>query len=511
MPVDRPNILLIWADELRADGLACFGNPVVKTPSLDRLAESGTRFTQCMVTQPTCTPCRASVLTGCFPSALRSRMVGCRTPDDPRFLPRILAKSGYRTASMGKIHLVPQVEEPDAVLATRQDDGAFDYYGFQAVDLVNGHGDCCFGPRYNAWLRKRVPDLDERRRNREQLCALPDCYRWPLPPEVHSSEYIAARAVGYLQRAAEGNTPFFLHCSFPDPHHPFTVPEPYASMYAPTDMPDPLPPITESVNPPAIGLDAYKGENYGVVRPDGRPCDRIIGTPPRDYETLTSQDWRVARAVTAGMVTLLDDCIGRIINALDATGLRDNTIVVFVSDHGDYLGDYGLLGKGLHYDCILRTPLIMSGPGIPQGRQVDRIASVADIGPTLLSLVSIDEPDTMQGLSMKQGLTDEDAWPRDAALTENDDDMASVRIRTLTTADWKLSVYAGSTFGELYDRHSDPDEGHNLWDSAAHADTRARLTERLTDHMLCAVDPSNPRVQRPTPAVTKHVPRGSSK
>ena len=110
-----PNILLIFADELRADALGYAGNPIIQTPNIDRLAHEGTAFSQCMITQPTCTPSRASILTGCYPSALRSRMVGCITPDDPRFMPRLLKQAGYRTASIGKIHLVPQRSEPDAI------------------------------------------------------------------------------------------------------------------------------------------------------------------------------------------------------------------------------------------------------------------------------------------------------------------------------------------------------------------------------------------------------------
>ena len=120
---------MILVDQMRADALGCFSNEVTKTPNLERLAESGTRFAQCMVTQPTCTPSRASLLSGCFPSALRSRMVGYVTPDDSRLLPRVLAGAGYHTAAIDKIHFVPQGAELDAVEATRRADGSFDYYG----------------------------------------------------------------------------------------------------------------------------------------------------------------------------------------------------------------------------------------------------------------------------------------------------------------------------------------------------------------------------------------------
>ncbi len=503
----RPNVLMVLVDEMRADALGCFGNPVTQTPRLDALASAGARLTRCFVPQPTCTPCRAGLLTGCHPSALRSRMVGCRTPDDPRFLPRVLAEAGYHTASVGKIHLVPQREEAAAVEATRRGDGTVDYFGFRDVELVNGHGDFCFGPRYTPWLRAQTPDLDERRASREPLCEVPGCYRWPLPPETHASRYIADRAVAALRDAAARDQPFFLHCSFPDPHHPFTVPEPYASRYDPDAMPDPLPPITESTDPPPVGLDAYHGRGARVRRADGKPASRIIGTPPHDYTRYTPRDWRIVRAVTAGMVSLLDDCIGQVLDALEALGLTDNTYVVFASDHGDYLGDYGLFGKGLHYDCVLRSPMILRGPGVPAQAETDAVASLIDLAPTLLDYLGIDEPEAMQGLSLRAGLADPYAWPRDAAMTENDDDMAGVRMRTLTTRRWKLTRYAGLDYGELYDRDADPAERRNLWRDPAYADTRARLTEALADHMLCAIDGSNGRVQPPALSVVKHAPR----
>ena len=158
MSCERRNVSLILADELRADILGCSGHQICRTPNIDRMAQEGTRFSQAMVNQATCTPSRASILTGVYPSALGSRMVGCSTPDDPRFLPRVLGAAGHRTASIGKIHLVPQRAEPNE-LRTRQGD----YYGFHDVDLVNGHGDRCFGNLYTRWLEDRVPDLAERR------------------------------------------------------------------------------------------------------------------------------------------------------------------------------------------------------------------------------------------------------------------------------------------------------------------------------------------------------------
>ena len=490
--MSNPNILLIWADELRADALGCFGNTIVKTPNLDRLAKRGTVFEQCMVTQPTCTPCRASVLTGCFPSAIRSRMVGCYTPDDPRFLPRVLGDHGYRTASIGKIHLVPQRAEQALINDHKAIDGTLDYYGFQEIDLVDGHGSGNFGDSWEAAREEMAPDWRERRDARRKLDGVGSTHVYELPAEIHSSNYIAEKTREFLRNADD--RPFFLHVSFPDPHHPFTVPEPYASMYKPEEVPAPLPPVTESVDATNLQLGVFHGESSGLDK--SRRSDRIIGTPPAKYSEYTTANWRLSKAIYYGMITLMDDAIGRILETLDETGLSENTIVVFLSDHGEYMGDHGFLGKGFHYDSVIRTPLIFAGPEIKQQR-IDQVESVIDIAPTLLEMVGADEPEGTQGISLKEVLYGSAEPPRDAVMTENDDDFVPMQVRTLTTKDWKLTYYLNHSLGELYDRKRDPEEMTNLWQSAEHSDIKNELILRLLAEVIAATDLSNGRRQSP--------------
>lgn len=505
MPTSKqPNVLLIICDELRADALGYAGNSIVKTPYIDQLAQSGTVLRQCMVTQPTCTPSRASMLTGCYPSALRSRMVGCYTPDDARFLPRILAQNGYHTASIGKLHLVPQAAEPD-YMQQRMAEGDGTYFGFQEIDLVNGHGDRCFGPQYSRWLKERVPDVEARWQQRQATEKGIDTYHWTLPSEVHSSDYIANQTVAFLQRVDD--RPFFLHVSFPDPHYPFVVPEPYASMYPADEMPPPLAPVTESHDLPALHHNVYFHDNATLNRPDGRPVDRVIGTPPHDYSQVTTEDWQQVKATYYGMISLLDDCIGRILNALDTHNLRENTIIVFVSDHGDYLGDHGFYGKGLPYDSVLRVPLIYAGANVLPGQMVDTIASTLDIAPTLLELLNIPEAEGTQGISVKPVLLGEGDSKRQTALTENDDDFVPMRMRTLTTTDWKLTYYLHQELGELFDRVNDPDEMRNLWNSPEHTLIKEELLQQLLTEILSSMDMANGRRQSPSPAVPKWIRR----
>jgi arylsulfatase len=496
----NPNIIMILCDELRADALGCYGNTIIDTPNIDRLATMGTRFDQCMVTQPTCTPSRASILTGCYPSAIRSRMVGCYTPDDTRFLPRILSENGYRTASIGKLHLVPQGAEPD-VIASRLESEDGTYYGFREIDLVNGHGDRCFGPQYSKWLNERVPDLAERLERKQPYPDGVNTYTWELPEEVHSSHYIADRTIEFLEQADK--QPFFLHVSFPDPHYPFTVPEPYASQYNPDDMPPPIHPINEEDDMPPLHTQVYRRQNTADIHPDGRPVDRVIGTPPHVYSDYTVEDWQQVKAIYYGMVALLDDCIGRILNTIDQLDLMDNTIIVFLSDHGDYLGDHGFYGKGLPYDSVLRVPVIWAGSGIKTAGIIDSVESTLDIASTLLDMISISEPEAMQGKSLKTLLGGENQKRLSVVMTENDDDFAGVRMRTITTKRWRLTYYLNEPFGELIDRENDPNETHNLWNNPEYDSVKQDLFNQLMNEVLASIDMSNGRKQKPSAPIPK--------
>lgn len=568
----KPNFVLIVADELRADALGCYGNPICRTPSLDSLAAEGTRFDQAMVTQPTCTPSRASLLTGCYPSALKTRMVGCVTPPDDRFLPEVLSAAGYRTASIGKIHLAPQGKEPKRVLRALADHGH--YYGFREVDLVNGHGDRCFGPDYDRFLADLVPDADARRARKKLLVPqfaekAIEPYTYELPIEAHSTSYVAARAVEFLKAAARsdprsagrhsdrdrgGNAdpiaeqvaggeadaggadvrqPFLLHVSFPDPHHPFAVPEPYASMYVPGKIPPPIPHQGhDSRMPPWYDSIYHGGTSPRVPR---RSTDRITGTVPADYSSVPPATWAQIAATYYGMTSLLDRGVGTILDALDASGLAESTHVIFVADHGEYLGDHGFIGKGFHFDSSLRVPLIWRSPQpapevaseIESGTQGTRrtragreagvhpytpgdaehgVSSLLDVAPTILELAGVEEPEGLQGTSMTGALTG-GSLPRAAVLTENDDDLYPVRMRTITTPSWKLTRYANHPWGELYDRRADPGETRNLYDDSAHAGVRAELTDMLLEELLCSFDTANGRVQEPAPGSVKWVAR----
>lgn len=493
-----PNILLITCDEMRADCMGVAGHPVVKTPHLDRLASEGTWWPSCYVTQPTCTPSRASFLSGCYPSVMRSRMVGCWTPDDPRFLAHSFHHAGYQTASIGKLHLVPQRDEPDWLAKCLEASGH--YHGFRSVDLVNGHGDNCFGPGYTPWLEARCPDWNERRQNRRRLSEnVKSCYEWPFPPEVHSGNYLVERASQFLQQA--GEQPFFLTVSFADPHYPFTVPEPYASFYNAEDMPPPIPGPAQSIRPCEI-------ERLVAGRVSGDPESKqksIIGFHS-DCQNFTLRDWQTIRATYYGMITQLDSQVGKLLDALDTSGLAANTVVIFLSDHGDYLGDHGIYGKGLSYESAIRIPFIMRGPGISSGHTVEGPGTLLDLAPTLLDWAGIEEPEGLTGVSQRAALEGQKTGIRECVMVENDDDSPPMRMRTLVTGEWKLTLFADRTSGQLYHLREDPDELNNLWEAPDYIDIQRSLERRLLDEVILAGEFRNGRKQKPAPPVPKLTP-----
>ncbi len=178
--------------------------------------------------------------------------------------------------------------------------------------------------------------------------------------------------------------------------------------------------------------------------------------PPQEWWRYSLADWQQVKALYYGMVTLIDHNVGRILDALEANALAQDTIVLFVSDHGDHPGDHGLYGKGLPYDAALRVPLIWRGAGIAAGQQRHEVASTLDIAPTLLELAGVELPEGVQGHSMHAQLGGDLSPLRSAALSENDDDFVPMKIRVLTSARWKLVHYLNEPVGELYDRLNDP-------------------------------------------------------
>jgi arylsulfatase A-like enzyme len=514
---ERPNFLLFVTDQHRADYLSCYGHPVLKTPHIDSIAARGVRFANFYVATPVCMPNRSTLMTGRMPSVHGARGNGLPLPLDSNTFVDALRAGGYTTALVGKSHLqnfsgFPPIQkrgpprEGDRVLdgefaeakKPNADDGPYDqesparwssgndftmrlpFYGFEHVDLCTGHGDQV-GGHYYVWLKSKRADADALRDPKNQLAhdyVCPQAIRTPIPEELYPTSYIADKACTWLADPARSkrDDPFFLMVSFPDPHHPFTPPGRYWSAYQPGEMA--LPVSFDRGNRPLARAVAW-----ALAQREGGAAD-IKG---QTAFAINEREAREAMALSCGMIAMIDDCIGRVLALLAASGMANDTIVIFTTDHGDYLGDHRLLLKGpAHYEGITHVPFIWSEPGGHAARRSDALAGTLDIAATILDRARIQPYNGMQGESLLPAINGgELPSGRDSLVIEDDQQRATLgfaappRLRTLITARYRLTVADGDPYAELYDRQNDPHEMDNLFDDPAYRALRGELFERL--------------------------------
>ena len=510
------NFLFVITDQHRADYLGCAGHPALRTPNIDSLAAAGFRLENMRTASPVCMPNRASLLTGRHPSAHGLRRNGLALSKRARTFADILRAGGYDAALFGKSHLQSMTGQPPRFAPERppnpdipeawRDDGedyaeeepdkwrsdapfrvALPHYGFNRADLVTLHSDQC-GGHYYQWLRAQTPDADRLRDPANRLphdYVCPQAERTPVPEELYPTAYIRDRAAEYLRDPARKEKPFFAFVSFPDPHHPFTPPGKYWGMYSPADMPAPLP-YEAHQNPPPH-LRAQREMMDAGTQNRGETLAFMAG----------EREIREAMALTCGMIAMIDDAVGALLAILAETGLRENTVVVFTSDHGDYLGDFGLMLKGpMLTRGVTRVPFLWSDPAENfGGKASDALCSTVDIAPTILARAGLSPYNGMQGrefLSVARG----DAPAREEALIEFEDNAVKMGFekapvaRALLTPRHRLTLYLGCEWGELYDLREDPRETRNLWDDPARSKIRRELTERLARRMMAEAETS---------------------
>lgn len=445
------NIIVICSDQQRWDSLGCYGNTAAKTPNLDALAQAGVRFEHHYCTNPVCMPSRASLLTGRYPPA--HGVIDNGIPLDERELtiPTVLTNAGYDTYAAGKLHLRPYLkadsdapgELRDMWASGKLDDWDGPYYGFQKVDLVLGHGERALGRRmghYGMWIEQNYPqlsDIAETGLENAPEPKWPETYRSQVPVEAHYSTYVADRVVEFLTNRKD-DRPFFIFSGFSDPHEPFTPPADYAAMFDGVELPKPHYRPGEHENKPfhhglSLRENLYPRDGGARRAPEGDHLHHIIQN-------------------TYGMVTLIDHCIGRILKVLEETGLADDTIVCFTSDHGDLLGDHGLYEKGpLPYASLMRVPFIIRSPDIQPAVSQAPMSNV-DVMPTLLELAGVEIPDTVQGHSFVPVLAGQEQRIRDAAFSCGwYKEKAVYRHLSLHSDNYRITYWPGQKDGELYD------------------------------------------------------------
>jgi len=497
---------------MRADHMGCAGNPTIQTPRLDGLAAEGVNLSRAYVNCPLCMPSRSTWFTGLTPRGHGVRTNGI--PLDPAFptVPAALARAGYRTASIGKIHVTNFGRHPDVPIESMPPDrfcelmehwtaGRLDhvptpYYGLDHVEIALGHGSGVHGD-YALWLQRDHPKQWERLRGgsvKPSPLGAEACGTFALPDQYHHTAYVADRTIAYL-RGHDVNQPFFLMCSFPDPHHPYHVPEPWDRMYAPDDV---VPPVSRPGELDDLA-PFFREINERSILLSGR----------RQPTRMSDAHRREILAYTYGMVSLIDHHVGRVLDALDEAALAADTVVVITTDNGDLMGDHGLLNKGpFHFEGLLRVPLIVRWPGRFQPTTTSALASLLDLPPTILDLAGVPIP---EGLTSPEAPRQPPAWPgrslvplltgrtdavQNSVVIENDEDYLGLRLRTLVTPTHKITTYTGhrgpESYGELFGLADDSHELHNLWNRPEHADLKRALIEQL-HHRLAETDIALPR------------------
>ena len=490
---EKMNVLFIITDQQRADNLSCMGNPVLKTPNIDNIADDGVRFTSAFVANPICMPNRASFFTGTYPSFHGTRSNGINLNPDIKTITHVLREKGYHTTTVGKLHFnfyAPPYKRHNKSLENIQDwlfgkikspEFPIPYYGFDEVVLTAGHGDVC-GGHYIEWLEEKQYEKLDFLKNR-MIALFEYYYETPLPEELYPTAFITDKTIEFLERYSEGKydkKPFFLHCSYNDPHHPVCPPGKYKDMYKPED-----------IELPSNFNDAENLLNHEFIGPQLRD-KRFVHLLPQKVDEDVAKTFI---ALSYGSISMIDDGVGKILRNLERLGLAENTMVIFTSDHGDLLGDHGLILKGpAHYRSIINIPLLWKVPGLTNKSVSDSLVSTIDLPKTILNVLGVKEkfhPETFQGHDITPILNDPNQKIRERLLIEHDEEIAKdkiMRLRTLVTEKHRLTVYDGhDNLGDIFNYKSDPDEVNNLWN------TDKELRNKLSEELLREIIRVRPR------------------
>jgi arylsulfatase A-like enzyme len=469
MMAGRPNILLLLSAQHRADAMGCAGDPIIRTPNLDRLAADGVRFRNAYCPSPLCMPSRASFTTGLYPHnhGILDNASGNLLPYFPTFM-RGLQRAGYHTAGVGKFHYflhdgISDVDElHERVLA----------YGFDEVLETEGKemSEVHRGPwtRYLAEHGLEQAHRDDFRARRREH---PPWYAGPSPlgEEHHHDAFIGREAVNWIERY-EGDRPFFFWVGWVGPHLPWDAPGRYATLYDPNDFS--VPEIEDLRDAPAAVRKRV--EQFGLSR-----------ASPRELAEM--------RASYYGLTTHVDHHVGRVVDALDRRGLLENTVVIYSTDHGEQLGEHGLIQKSVFYEGSIRVPLIVRyparfGPGVAEAP-----IELVDLTSTLLEFAGEAPFRTCEGRSLLPLLDRPaiapDGW-RGAVYSE-------LKGQHMIRTDRYKYVYrANETRQELYDLAEDPRELRNLSGNPSAAVER-ELHDRLLAWLVSTNRPLTSRDLQP--------------
>jgi choline-sulfatase len=456
---DRPNVLLLMADQLRFDCVGAYGNPVIRTPNLDRIAREGVRFSAAYSTTPTCTPARSALLTGMGP--WRNGMLGythMATNPYPVEKGRAMAEAGYYTTSIGKNHYSP-IRNAHGYHQLVSDEHCSYWFHKQGPQTEASWEERC---DYEAWFWSHLPDKDPHATGLtwNDYRARPFVY----PEEMHDTHWTGQTAVNFL-KGYERAEPFFLKVSFIRPHSPYDPPERCFNMYENSPLPE-----------------AHVADWAKIYEPRSGPDNEIW------HGKLSPAVIRHSRQGYYGSVSFVDEQIGRILDVLEQRKLLEETLVLFISDHGDMLGDQNLWRKSYGYEQSAHVPMLMRPPASMNmnaaGRVMDNPVELRDIVPTALDAAGAPIPEAVEGRSLLELVrSGGKGWREYIDLEHNICYSPSNHWNGMTDGRWKYLYHAQHGKEQLFHLETDPHELKDLSGSAEYGPQLKLWRERLVAHL----------------------------
>lgn len=470
MQTANPNLLLIWTDEQRPDTLSCYGNTQTRTPNLDRLAQHSTVFEHCFCCSPVCTPSRGSILSGRWPHQHGALQNNIPLNEDCKTLAEYLG-TGHRASYLGKWHL------GDEIFAQH---GWQDWISFEDeyIDHYSDGRDRSARSDYHHYLRKTGFPCDK---EIESGPLYSRNYAASLGEPHTKAGWLGSRAAEAIRERSAEDGPWAMSVNFLEPHMPFFGPLNHRYDPDALEVPPVFNRIPEGPLPHSYFLHTEEHVKKGY---DGQ-------------DVTTEAGWRRLMANYYGLVEMVDNAVGRILDALEESGQAENTIVVFTSDHGEMMGSHRMLGKGVFYRQSVEVPLLIHLPGQTESRRLAGNFSQIDLLPTLLDLMGVAVPSGLSGSSRADALRGGELPPEDIFLfwhpqkPGQPERLKGQSWRGIVTPDgWKYAVSPQEEIGLLFNLQDDPWEQRNRFCDPELASVRQTLHERLTAWMRKQDDPA---------------------